>query len=345
MQSNLSEKSSAGPAKGNRLLSGGLLAALLAFPAWGQSAAGQPAEIRFSIGTKAISFADLYAALDRGLFKNHNLNVVMSQSSQPPGTVLLSGAAQISSGQPAATYVPDAAGADIVAIYSPAATFESWVASAQIKSPKDLQGKVIGVFNMQDLDVVYTRAMMQQFGIPNNAYSLVAVGLTNAKLAATVAGKVDAAPLYPPAIFVAADQGLNTIFDTSMLTSGQFPIFYVVRRSWAEQHSAEVVEVISALNEAHTWLFDPANKQAVIDLLVKYTGAAPVHAAKSYDLYFSQPGKVFTKNGEWDRGAVESLAKQLIPLGLIPEGTPLPSYESTVAPQYRERAAKSAGTK
>src|SRR5262249_26188046 len=149
-----------------------------------------------------------YVALEKGFFKDLRIDVSLNSSSTPPGTLLLSGAVQISSGQPTFTYVPDAQGADIVAIYSPAATYEVWVAKPPIAEPRQLEGKTIGVFSLQDLDVVYTNQMMQQMGVKAGSYTLLTVGPTNNKVAAVVAGKVHAAPLYPPGNFIAKQQGL-----------------------------------------------------------------------------------------------------------------------------------------
>ena len=294
--------------------------------------------VNWNLGTKGIQYADIYAAIEKGLFKEQQIEVALTASSNSPGTLLISGAAQISSGQPTVTYVADAQGADLVAIYSPASTFEVWVAKPGVAGPRQLAGKTIGVFSLQDLDVVYTRQMMQQVGLKPASYTLLATGPTNNKLAAVVAGHVDAAPLYPPANFVAQQQGLVEIFNTPQLTFGQVPTFYVVRRGWAEQHKVGVINLIRALNKAHDWLFNPANKPQVIEILAKYTAMAPELVAKSYDLYFTKAGTIYSKNGEWDPQVVKKTGDELVTLGLL--SAPPPKYEATVAPEYREQALK-----
>jgi len=294
--------------------------------------------VNWNLGTKGIQYADIYAAIEKGLFKEQQIEVALTASSNSPGTLLISGAAQISSGQPTVTYVADAQGADLVAIYSPASTYEVWVAKPGVAGPQQLAGKTIGVFSLQDLDVVYTRQMMQQVGLKPASYTLLATGPTNNKLAAVVAGHVDAAPLYPPANFVAQQQGLVEIFNTTQLTFGQVPTFYVVRRGWAEQHKVGVINLIRALNKAHDWLFNPANKPQVIEILAKYTAMAPELVAKSYDLYFTKAGTIYSKNGEWDPQVVKKTGDELVTLGLL--SAPPPKYEATVAPEYREQALK-----
>ena len=222
-------------------------------------------------------------AIEKGFFSEKQITVSLTSSSTPTGTLLLSGAAQISSGQPTFTYVPNSQGADLVAIYSPAATYEVWIAKPPITDPKQLEGKIIGVFSLQDLDVVYTKQLMDENGLKPGSYTLFAAGATNNKLAAVVAGQVAAAPLYPPANFVAKQQGLVEIFNTSQLKFGQVPTFYEVRRSWASQHPVAVVNVIRALNKAHNWLFDRANRaEAMIGAIDRTVSRSPSTSILSF---------------------------------------------------------------
>ena len=204
--------------------------------------------------------------------------------------MLLSGQAQISSGTPTTTYIDDEAGAELSAIYSPGATYVAWDAKSDIKTPADLKRKDLGVFSLQDLDVIYTTEMMSQYGVKPGNYSMRAVGFSSAKLAAVKAGSVSAAPLYPPTNFEAETDGLHQIFDTSQLKGGALPTFYIVKQSWAAAHHTDLVGFVKALNEAHTWLFNPANKSAAISIIIKHTQLPAAQAEKSYALFFTKPG-------------------------------------------------------
>jgi ABC-type nitrate/sulfonate/bicarbonate transport system substrate-binding protein len=298
----------------------------------------EPLALTWNVGTKGIQYADIYVAIEKGFFKELQIDVALTNSSTPPGTLLISGAVQISSGQPTFTYVPNAQGADLVAIYSPAATYEVWVAKPPIAEPRQLEGRTIGMFSLQDLDVVYTNQLMQQFGIKPSSYTLLAVGPTNNKVAAIVAGKVDAAPLYPPGNFIARQQGLVEIFNTAQLKFGQVPTFYEARRSWVQQHKPAIVNVIRALNKAHDWLFNPTNKTEGVEILAKHTSVSRDLVQQTYDLYFARPGAIYSRSGEWDTNVVRKIRGELVALGLLT--APAPAYESTVAPEYREQALK-----
>jgi NitT/TauT family transport system substrate-binding protein len=295
--------------------------------------------IAFNTGTRGVQYGDLYVALDKGFFTKQGLNVSFSTSGTQPATLLVSGAAQISSGTPVATYVPDAQGGDIVAVYSPAQTFELLVArDPDIKSPTDLKGKKVGVFSLSDLDVVYLGEILAQKGMSLNDVDMIPAGPTNAKLAAVEAGAVSAAFLYPPANFVGAQAGVHSIFPTSKLKKGQIPTFYIVKRSWASAHPNQVVALLRALDQAHDWLFNKKHKKEAIQILAKYTLSTPEVAEKSYDLFFTRPGFIVTKHGEWKAAAVKATAQQLKPLGLI-TGNPVP-YAKTVNTVYLRAAYK-----
>lgn len=292
-------------------------------------------EIKWNIGFAGISYADLYVARAEGFFDDAGLSVEIVASATDPGTVVLTDEAHFSSGQPAATYLPNAQGGDVVGVYSPTGTFEAFV-SKDLTSVEQLKGKKIGVFGLTDLDVIYTQWMLEQHGLSADDVELVAAGPTNEKLAAVAAGGVDAAPLYAPANLIAEEEGLNVLFETTDLDIGQVPTFYIARRSWLDENPNTVVAVIQALNRAHEWLFDPSNRERAIEIIAEATDAEEELTADAYDFFFEEPGLIYTETGEWDRDVVEEMATELVDVGLL-EDDPVP-YEETVAPEYRERA-------
>jgi NitT/TauT family transport system substrate-binding protein len=303
------------------------------------SASGRTELTKLSINTASPSaeWADIYVAQTEGFFAKQGLDVTTILSTSEPGTVLLSGQAQLSTGTPTTTYIDDEAGAKLSAIYSPGPTYVAWDAPASIKTPADLKGKTLGVFSLQDLDVIYTTEMMNQYGISPSAYKMRAVGYSSAKLAAIKAGAVSAAPLYPPVNFQAETDGLHQIFDTSQLKGGAIPTFYIAKSDWAAAHRTEVVGFLKALNEAHTWLFNPANKAKAISIIAKDSQLPASQAAASYKLFFTKPGVNYSKAGEWSPSTVESIVPGLIKLKLLKHSYP---YASTVDLSYLQAADK-----
>jgi NitT/TauT family transport system substrate-binding protein len=277
---------------------------------------GQLFDISVNTASASAEWADIYVAQDEGFFAKNGLKITTVLSKNEPGTALVDGEAQITTGTPTTLYIDDSAGANIKAIYSQGSTYEAWVAKPGINSPADLAGKTLGVFSLQDIDVIYTNEMMSQFGISAGDYKMLAVGESTDKLAAVRAGSIATAPLYPPTNFQAAQAGLHQIFSTSQLKDGQLPSFYIVQESWGQAHRAQVVAFLKSLNEAHTFLFNPANKATVISIIEKHTGLSADLAGDSYNIFFTQPGLNYSMAGQWNSSPTSTLGPTLIKLGL-----------------------------
>jgi ABC-type nitrate/sulfonate/bicarbonate transport system substrate-binding protein len=283
------------------------------------SATGNSAKLfNIDVNTASASaeWADIYVAQDEGFFAKNGLQITTVLSKNEPGTALVDGEAQISTGTPTTLYIDDSAGADLKAIYSQGSTYEAWVAKPGITSPAGLAGKTLGVFSLQDIDVIYTHEMMSQFGVPASDYKLLAVGESTDKLAAVRAGSIATAPLYPPTNFQAAQAGLHQIFSTSQLKEGQLPSFYIITAAYGAAHRAQVIDFLKSLNEAHNFLFDPSNKAKVISIIESHTGLSAELAEQSYNIFFTQPGLNYSKAGEWSASPTSTLGPTLIGLGL-----------------------------
>jgi NitT/TauT family transport system substrate-binding protein len=286
------------------------------------STGGKLFNISVNTASASAEWADIYVAQDEGFFAKNGLNITTVLSKNEPGTALVDGEAQISTGTPTTLYIDDSAGANIKAIYSQGSTYEAWVAGSSINSPAELADKTLGVFSLQDIDVIYTNEMMSQFGVPPSKYKLLAVGESTDKLAAVRAGSIATAPLYPPTNFQAVEAGLHQIFNTSQLKAGQLPSFYIIRASYGEAHRTQVVDFLKSLNEAHNFLFNPANKSTVISIIEKHTGLTATLAEQSYNIFFTTPGLNYSKAGEWSASPTSTLGPTLIKLGLYKNPVP-----------------------
>ncbi len=314
-------------------------AGLLALPRLARAAVAPRIPLKINITFRSALYSDIFVALAKGFFDAEGLAVeLMSSQIANPAVLLVSGAANVITGSPVVLYVSNAQGADMAAIYSPAGVYEAWLAPPDIKSPKQLAGSVLGVFALQDLDVIYTHRMMQKHGFSPGQYTLVAAGASMDKLAAVKAGKIKAAPVYPPTNFLAVKEGLNEIFDTLALPE-QVPSVYIVSAGWAAKNADAAVGFCRGLNRAHAWLLNPANEDEAVRVMVEYTKLAADAAQASYRLFFRKPG-AYTKQGEWTRQQFENLAADLVKFKLL-DGAPV-AYEKVALPEYRERAAKPA---
>jgi NitT/TauT family transport system substrate-binding protein len=295
-------------------------------------------KVTFDAVSESTQGADVYIAEREGFFKQYGLDVTVVYSLSPPTTALLDGEAQITSGTPVQTYDAQAQGADVVGIYKESSSYEAWVTKdPSITSPRQIKGKTIGVYSLQDPDVIYTAEMAKQFGISSKDYKLLAVGSSNVKLAAVVAGKVPIAPVFPPVDVEAIQQGLHEIFNTTQLTAGQIPVLLLAEQSWAKSNRQTVVDFLAALDKAHQWLFNPANENKGIAIVSQETKIAPDLVKGDWPIFFGQPGKVYSLHGEIDAGTVKNVAQLMLKIGLV---TKLVPYAQTVNTTYADAALK-----
>jgi len=57
--------------------------------AWDGTASSEPLTVNWNLGTKGIQYADIYAAIEKGLFKEQQIEVALTASSTSPGTLLI----------------------------------------------------------------------------------------------------------------------------------------------------------------------------------------------------------------------------------------------------------------
>jgi ABC-type nitrate/sulfonate/bicarbonate transport system substrate-binding protein len=72
---------------------------------------------------------------------------------------------------------------------------------------------------------------------------------------------------------------------------------YGFTKSFEEKHPDAVKNFMLALQDAQTWVLDPANKQKAIDLLIKYTKVDPDVAQQVYKVYFEESKGAYANIG------------------------------------------------
>jgi ABC-type nitrate/sulfonate/bicarbonate transport system substrate-binding protein len=112
-------------------------------------------------------------------------------------------------------------------------------------------------------------------------------------MAAIIAGAVDAVPVVPPQDQVLRDQGFNAV--------AYYPDYFpnltlsttAVTRAWAAANPDVFMRAQAA---AIAWLYDPANKDEALKLLMEETKADLAAAKHGYDVYITKM-HMFPKDG------------------------------------------------
>ncbi|MBI4319380.1 MAG: ABC transporter substrate-binding protein [Chloroflexi bacterium] len=280
----------------------------------------------------------LYAAIRKGFFERENLKIdqVIASGSAQVWQVLMSKDAQVVFGGWDPALVANEKGSDFVIVLGSARNLMySFIVRSEIKSLQDLKGKSIGVSSLGvSRDPWLIRRTMRPEGINDNEYDLVAVGGSAGRLSALQSGAIAAGYLSQPEDFVANDAGFPKLFDISKYIPQYEWMVHTVSREWAKQNSDKVKRYIRALRDVLPWIYDPKNKEEVIDVLVKDMKGKERAARQSYDLYV--PNKLFS-TGELDPVGVKQVVDSTVEIGMISK---VPTTESFTDMSYLEQVKK-----
>ena len=246
----------------------------------------------------------IYIGINQGIFAADGIDLSLTFAQSSPGAVqqLTAGSLDvllsvgitdpiiaISKGAPLA----------IVRIIGESAPYVL-IAKSDVKSLKDLKGKTISAGTVSDIATYYIGRMMEANGLKKGDYELQSAGVAAARFAALQAGVAQAAMVLPPLNFKAEKLGYPTIALAADYVH-DFPFTCMaVYKPWAETHKDALGRLLAATTKGMDWLYDPPNRQAAIDLLVKVAHANPEEADESFDFlkkigYFERSGKVSRK--------------------------------------------------
>ncbi len=277
----------------------GVIASILIGPALAQGASPNPTVVtRGTVSTTAVEWPDIVARR-KGFYEKESLKVeqaLISTTTITPS--LIGGTIQFGFINASQLILADKAGAELVAIGEGAdPSAYSLVASRSIKTLADLKGKTISLSEPGDAYAEATREILRKAGLnPEKDVNFRYGGNSNQRMAALMAGAVDAVPVVPPQDRMLIEQGFNAV--------AFYPDYYprltlsvtAVSRKWAAANSDTVRSFMRAQANAAAWLNDPANKDEAVKLLMVETKSDLISASQAYDLYVTKM-RMFPMNG------------------------------------------------
>src|SRR5476651_2074696 len=132
----------------------------------------------------------------------------------------------------------------------------SLLAKANIKSIKDLKGKLISLGGAKDITRIFVERMLEPNGVKPGEFDMTFAGATSARFAALQAGAVDAAILTPPYNFHAQSAGFNNLGQAVDYADMPFSGM-AVNTKWAETNKRSVEKLILVYNRSMEWLYTP----------------------------------------------------------------------------------------
>jgi ABC-type nitrate/sulfonate/bicarbonate transport system substrate-binding protein len=231
--------------------------------------------------------APLWAAQDLGFMAKYGVNadLVMIPGSARGAQALLGGS--IHFGQIDGTALISAInqGADLVFVASSLNKFPfSLVTQKNIRQPKDLAGKKIGIVGFGGAHEVSLILAFKEWNIPRQSVALLASGPAANRLIALSSGVLDATLLAPPETGETARMGLPTLAHMTELKAAFFPMNAIAtRRSFLEKNRDIMKRFLQAYAEGiHQFMSHKDKGVAMLTQRMKQKNLAVVEEPYQY---------------------------------------------------------------
>jgi ABC-type nitrate/sulfonate/bicarbonate transport system substrate-binding protein len=231
--------------------------------------------------------APLWAAQDFGYMAKYGVSadLVMIPGSARGAQALLGGS--IHFGQIDGTALISAInqGADLVFVASSLNKFPfSLVSQKNIREPKDLEGKKIGIVGFGGAHEVSLILAFKEWNIPRQSVTLLATGPAANRLIALSSGALDATLLAPPETGEAARMGLPTLAHMTELKVAFFPMNAIAtRRSFLEKNRDVIKRFLQAYAEGiHQFMTQKNKGVALLSQRMKQKNPAVVEETYQY---------------------------------------------------------------
>lgn len=155
------------------------------------------------------------------------------------------------------------------------------VTAPDVKAVEDLKGRTVAVDAKTTgfAFVLYRIAALH--GLKAGDYEVLSVGSSQKRFEALSGGQAQGAVMFKPVADLLVAKGFNDLMPTSKVFPHYQAAVVLARRSWAVPHRQALVGFIRAYLQSMRWFIDPANKEAAIQLLMKYTPNLPRPGAEA----------------------------------------------------------------
>src|SRR5579883_2136431 len=279
-----------------RVFMGGFAAATFAAPARVR-AAGEPLAIGFVPANSV--YWDLVVAIEKDFFRDAGFEPEPFVMESSPHSIeqARAGVYQIAASQPEPFVQAVLGGSHMLAAIAAPMSRADWCLNVQdaFSHLSQLKGKIIGVSALRSSEVWLTNLLLEKAGLNKADVTYHVVGTSPQKLAALKDGSIAAAVLFQPSAALAYEQGFPVLARYAALRP--YPaIVYVVRRDWAARNE-NGKRAAAAIRRAHKWLWDPANQNEALTILMKTTKQdSPILAAVYFQYFIG--GRIYSTTGE-----------------------------------------------
>lgn len=179
------------------------------------------------------------------------------------------------------------------------------IAGKKFKTLKDLKGGKFASPGPQSTAAEAIELVMRGAGMTaGKDYTFISAGAGAARVAALVAGRVEAISTYSPLNYKLIDDGFNQVADEMDYVPDYVSGTMIANKAWAEKNPDVIVRISRMLVKIGDWLLEPANKAEVVAWFAENyrVGRKPIgkeYAEKFYADMIAR--KRFTADGYADK--------------------------------------------
>ncbi|AMN43954.1 ABC transporter substrate-binding protein [Rhodoplanes sp. Z2-YC6860] len=300
-----------------RLMSAAIILALASFA---RPATAAETVTLISVGSSSANFWPSAVAQEKGLFAAAGLtpDIVYAQSNAAVIQQVAAGSANFSTNSGLVDpirAIEKGAPLALIRLEVQAPPY-ALLGKPGLKSIGELKGKMISVGGAKDITRIFVERMLAPNGVKPGEFDMTFAGATSARYSALQAGAVDAAILTPPFSFNAQSAGFTLLGNTVDYVDMPFAGISV-NTNWAASNKATVQKVIEVYNKSMAWLYDPANRNEAVQILMKVSKIKQSDVELAYD--FLIKGKYLEATGKISKSKLGTLVDALKSLGDIPQ--------------------------
>jgi ABC-type nitrate/sulfonate/bicarbonate transport system substrate-binding protein len=222
---------------------------VLTSPCTGSAAEKLVADFGGTAGFQSAS----WVAKDAKLFEKYGLDVdlVMITGGARSVAALLGGSTQFATGSGTAPLLAQARGSDVVILAASYNKFPyAFVVKPDIRSPKDLKGKRIGILNFGGSNDFALQLALKEWGIKQQEVNVIIGGDAPTRVLSLTVGRIDAAILSPPHLTMAVKAGFRVLADMGEMRANFSQSTLYVRRSYLRENRDVAKRFLKAYAEA-----------------------------------------------------------------------------------------------
>ena len=252
-----------------------VLAVLLLTPGSSRAAAA-PHKAIFTFGGLNERSGILWVARDAGIFQKHGIDptIVNVRNAQVGMSALAGGETQFHVGSATGTSIGAMAGGlDLAFIAGLINKLDgAFVVNTSIRSPGDLKGKRIGIQSIGGGVWTFTMLALDHWGLvpERDKIQFRIVGDQAVLAQGLISGTVDAAYLGYTFSKVVQRQGFRVLQDLAKVDIPYQGVGIVARRSFLDQSPDVAERALKAIAKSVAYFQDAANKQSVVNILMKW---------------------------------------------------------------------------